>query len=100
MYNAVKVIHDLNTTPKNLNMLRHMYDSKKNKALNRALAKVAPKNIVFSITMSLFDHLSLVIGIDSVGSMEYLQRLFQMVFSDEQYELVPVTKSWAICQDN
>jgi len=63
--------------------------------LNQA---VAPKNIVFSKAM--FDCLLLVIGIDSVGTMEYLQRLFQMFFSDEQYKLDPVTKSWAICQDN
>jgi len=66
MYDCVKEIHDQNTSPENLAMLRHMYDSQKNEALNCAFAKVAPKNIVYSKTMSLFDRLALVIGIDSV----------------------------------
>jgi len=97
MYEAVKVIHNQNTTPKNLSMLRHMYDSQKCKALNCAFAKVAPKNIVFSKTMSLFDCLAFVIGIDSVGTMEYLQKLFQMLFAEEQFDLHPVTKAWTVC---
>jgi len=47
MYIAIKEIHDANTTPENLRMLRHLFDSQKNEVLNRAFAKVVPKNTVF-----------------------------------------------------
>jgi len=50
MYDEVKKIHDASTTHKNLLMLMHPYDSQKNKAMNCAFLKQAPKSIVFSKT--------------------------------------------------
>ena len=100
MYIAVKEIHDANTTPDNLHMLRHLFDSQKNEALNRALAKVAPKNTVFSKTHSLFDCLSLVICMDSLGFVRCLECLFALVFADDDYEMNLVTRNWAQDQDN
>jgi len=39
----------------NLLMLNHEFNSLKKEALNKAFTKVAPKNMVFSKTHSLFD---------------------------------------------
>jgi len=67
VYDACKEIHDSNMTVKNLWMLKHPYNLQKHEALNGAFAKVAPKNIIFCKTHTLFDRLSLVICIDSLG---------------------------------
>jgi len=48
-------------------MLMHPFDLQKNEALNRGFTKHAPKNIMFSKTFSLFDHLAFVIIINFAG---------------------------------
>jgi len=96
MYDAVKIIHDENTTPANLRMLMHPYDSQKNEALNRAFTKVAPKNIVFSKTYTLFDQLAFVICVDSLG---YEETLLVLLVKNEEYQLDHVVVGWARVQD-
>jgi len=99
MYITVKEIHDANTTPENLHMLRHLFNLQKNEVLNRAFAKVAPKNTVFSKTNSLFDQLSLVICMDLLGFVRCLEHLLALVFLDNEYKMNPITKTWALKQD-
>jgi len=60
-------------THDNLLILLHPFDSQKNEALNHAFAKQAPKNIVFSKTFRLFNHLTFVIIIDLLGYEAALQ---------------------------
>jgi len=55
IWNEAKAIHDLFVTDKNLEMLNHEFDSQKNKALNKAFTKVAPKNMVFLKMHSLYN---------------------------------------------
>jgi len=99
VYIEMKKIHDAATTRENLLMLLHGYDSQKNEALNRAFTKLAPKNIVFSKTFSLFDRLSFVIIIDSVGYAEGLRRLLADIFEDEDNDPGPVLLGWANRED-
>jgi len=99
MYDAVKIIHDENTTLANLRMLMHPYDSKKNEALNRAFTKVALKNIVFSKTYALFDRLAFVICVDLLGYEETLHRLLVLLVKNEEYQVDHVVVGWARVQD-
>ncbi len=80
-------------------MLNHEFDSQKNEALNKAFTKVAPKNMVFSKTHSLYDQLALVIAYDSVGLYECLTQIFQMLLQNEEYVLPPVEATWFKQQD-
>jgi len=70
-------------TDENLEMLNHEFDSQKNKALNKAFTKVAPRNMVFSKMHSLYDRLALVIACDSIGLYECLTCIFQMLLQNE-----------------
>ncbi len=99
MYDEVKQIHDACTTHENLLMLMHPYDSQKNEALNRAFIKQAPKGIVFSKTFSLFDHLSFVIIIGSIGYEEGLKRILADVFGLHEENLSTVLECWAKRED-
>jgi len=99
IWNEAKAIHDLFVTDKNLEMLNHEFDSQKNEALNKAFTKVAPKNMVFSKTHSLYDRLALVIVYDSIGLYEFLTRIFQMLLQNEGYVLPPVKATWSKQQD-
>jgi len=99
MYDAIKIIHNNNTTVDNLQMLRHPYNSRKNEALNRAFAKVAPKNIMFCKTHTLFDRLSLVICIDSLSYKNCLEWLFPIMFDNDDCVMDHVTQGWAVVQD-
>jgi len=95
MYDEVKQIHDACTTHENLLMLMHPYDSQKNEALNRAFIKQAPKGIVFSKTFSLFDRLSFVIIINSIGYKEGLKHILADVFGLHEENLSTVLECWA-----
>jgi len=99
MYDEVKKIYDANTTHENLLMLMHPYDSQKNEAINRAFLKQAPKSIVFSKTFSLFDRLSFVIIIDSVGYEGALKRITADIFGNKKGDLSLVQKCWAKRED-
>ena len=99
MYDEVKQIHDACTTHENLLMLMHPYDSQKNEALNRAFIKQAPKGIVFSKTFSLFDRLSFVVVIDSVGYEAGLKCILVDVFGTHEENLSTVLECWAKRED-
>ncbi len=95
IWNEAKAIHDLFVTDENLEMLNHEFDSQKNKALNKAFTKVAPKTMVFSKTHSVYDRLALVIAYDSIGLYECLTCIFQMLLQHETYVLPPVEATWS-----
>jgi len=71
----------------------------KNGALNRVFAKVAPKNIIFSKTYTLFDRLAFVICVDSLGYKEILHHLMVLLVKDEEYKVNHVVMGWARVQD-
>jgi len=50
-----------------LQMMFHPFDLQKNKSLNLKIAMVAPKNKMFSATMSLSNRLAFVGIADSIG---------------------------------
>jgi len=70
----------------------------KNKVLNRAFAKIVPNNTVFLKTHLLFDQLSLVICMNSLGFVQCLEHLLALVFSNNEYKMNPITKTWALKQ--
>jgi len=77
------VIHDNYTSHENLLMMFHLFDSQKNEAMNRAFTKLAPKNIVFLKTSTLFDRLSFVVIIDSVGYEDGIKRILAHLFQKQ-----------------
>jgi len=80
-------------------MLLYPFDSQKNEGLNQGFAKQALKNIVFSKTFSLFDHLAFVIIIDSVGYEATLRWLLADIFKDTNFVLDKVPHGWAQWED-
>jgi len=99
IWNEAKAIHDLFVMNENLEMLNHGFDLQKNEALNKAFTKVAPKNMVFSKTHSLYDHLALVIVYDSIGLFECLSYIFQVLLKNDAYVLPPIEATWSKQQD-
>jgi len=95
LYNQARSIHFLFLTDENLAMLNHEFDSQKNEALNKAFTKVAPKNMVFSKTHSLFDRLALVIIYDSIGYLGCLTAILGALLGTTSMKLHPVETSWA-----
>jgi len=79
--------------------LLHPFNSQKNEALNRNFAKQAPKNIVFSMTFTLFDHLAFVIIIDLVGYQAALQQLLADISNQQDFALDNVQLGWANRED-
>jgi len=80
-------------------MLMHPYDSQKSKALTCVFLKQAPKSIVFSKTFSLFDYLSFVIIIDSVGYEAGLRCILADVFGTHEENLSTALECWAKRED-
>jgi len=76
-------------------MLNHKFDSQKNEALNKAFTKVAPKNMVFSKTHSLFDQLALVMIYNSIGYAGCLTAILGALLGTINMKLNPVEASWA-----
>jgi len=81
-------------------MLLHLFDSQKNEALNCAFTKHAPKNIVFSKTFTLFDHLSFVIVIDLLGYEGCLKHLLADIFKKQDNVPSNVLLGWAKREDS
>jgi len=77
----------------------HPYDSQKNEALNRAFMKLAPKSIIFSKTFSLFDCLSFVIIVDSLGYEDGLHWLLATIYNTPSSLLGLVQQEWAKLED-
>jgi len=53
----------------------HPFDTQTNKAWNQAIATVAPKNVCYSSSGSLFSRVTMVIGIHSLGKDSFFQWL-------------------------
>jgi hypothetical protein len=54
----------------------HPHDTQTNEALNQAIAKVAPKSVCYSGTVSLYSRVALVIGIHNMGYYYFFHALF------------------------
>jgi hypothetical protein len=57
----------------------HPHDTQTNKALNNAIANIAPKSLCYSGTISLYSRISLVIGIHNMGHYYFFQSLFSKI---------------------
>ena len=99
IYDEAKQIHDIFTPEENLNMMNHEFDSQENEALNKANTKLALKNMFFSRSRSLSDHLCLVIAYASIGYFDTISRLLQLLVNNENYILEPIASAWAKQQD-
>jgi hypothetical protein len=60
-----------------LEQSNHLHDSQKNEALNRMVMQFAPKETQYSTTESLHGRVSRVVGIDSLGNVDYYTRLYK-----------------------
>lgn len=67
-----------------MNYCNHPFDTQTNEALNQAIATVAPKNVCYSSSGSLFSRVAIVIGVHNLGNDSFFQRLLQelSVFPD------------------
>jgi len=92
------MIHDFFTTCKNLLILLHPFDSQRMR-LNCAFTKHAPKTIMFSKTYTLFDCLSFVIIIDSLGYEGCLKQLLADIFKKLDNIQSNVLLGWAKRED-
>jgi hypothetical protein len=55
----------------------HPFNTQTNEALNQAIATVAPKNVCYSSTGSLFSRVTMVIGVHNLGNDSFFQQLLQ-----------------------
>jgi hypothetical protein len=58
---------------------KHPFSMQTNKALNNAIANVAPQTVCYSGTISLHFRISLIIGIHNMGHVQYLTTLFNAI---------------------
>jgi len=67
--------------------------------MNCAFMKLAPKNIVFLKTSTLFDRLSFVVIIDSVGYEDGIKRILAHLFQKQDNVVDTVILEWAQRED-
>jgi hypothetical protein len=60
----------------------HPFDTQTNEALNQAIAKVVPKSVCYSSTISLNMRIALVIGIHNMGHLPFFREYFRAVGVD------------------
>ncbi len=77
LYTKMKEVHDKYTTEDRLHEIHHPYSSQKNEAMNKAVTKFAPKDRVYSKSMSLKYRVWSVAGIDSIGLTKFYRRIFR-----------------------
>jgi hypothetical protein len=59
-----------------LQQMNHPYDSQKNEAFNKSVAKYAPKDRTYSMTMSLTTRVGIAAGVSILGWKGYWERVF------------------------
>jgi len=72
LYKRMQRVMDKHTSPAMLNQLKHNFASQKNESLNYCLTKIAPKDMNFATSKSLEYRVALVIGVDSIGYLPYI----------------------------
>jgi hypothetical protein len=85
-------IHKYYTAEEFLRQLWHIWDSQKNESMNRKIAAAAPKDVVFSTTMSLADRIALIIIIDSVGFAAAMRRIITKLTGTTNVRLPAVSQ--------
>jgi hypothetical protein len=60
----------------------HPFDTQTNESLNQAIATIAPKNVCYSSTGSLYSRVALVIAIHNLGYEEGFRRICEKLTVD------------------
>jgi hypothetical protein len=63
----------------------HSFDTQTNESLNQAIATLAPKNICYSSSISLFPRFALVVGIHNLGYDFFFKRIFKELSMTTNY---------------
>jgi hypothetical protein len=73
----------------------HPFDTQTNEPLNQAIATVAPKNVCYSGSGSLYSRIAMVIGIHNLGNELFFKQVLQQlsVFLDGHNTFVTKTGS-------
>jgi hypothetical protein len=77
LYKQCLEILEKNTTDDILEGMMHDMTTQKNESLNRVVMKYAPKEVCYSKSMSLSYRICIAVGIDSIGYLAYLDRVFR-----------------------
>jgi hypothetical protein len=87
LYMALLAVIGRHTHPNKLRQLLHEFTSQKNEALNSSIAKLAPKDLTLSKTPTLGYRVAIVVGVDSIGWLEFCRRVFKEI--DQSISLTP-----------
>jgi len=75
-YLQLKKIFDQYASIQQMEYCNHCFDTQTNESLNEAIATVAPKNVCYSNSISLYSRIALVIGIHNLGYQQFFLQLF------------------------
>ena len=75
-YLQLKKIFDQYASLEQMAYCNHPYDMQTNESINEAIAIVAPQNVCYSNSISLYSRVALVIGIHNLGYVQFFQDLF------------------------
>jgi hypothetical protein len=75
-YKQLETIFSKYASVEMMQYCNHPHDTQTNEALNQAIAKVAPKSVCYSGTVSLYSRVALVIGIHNMGYYYFFHALF------------------------
>ena len=79
LYNQMAKKFEPFTTTERLVELMHEFDTQTNEALNRVIAKYAPKDRTYSTTMSLSNRIAIVTGIHNDGHHAFWTNVFKRI---------------------
>jgi len=77
IYIQLKNIFDQYASVEMMAYCNHFFDTQTNKSLNESIANVAPKNICYSNSVSLFSRIALVIGCNNLGYSRFFHAVFE-----------------------
>ena len=73
----LKTIFDQYTSVEQMGYCKHLFDTQTNESLNESIANVAPKNVCYSNSISLFSRVSIVIGVHNLGYSNFFHSVFE-----------------------
>ena len=76
LYKTIRTCIDTYCTFEAMKEVAHGHDTQVNESLNNTISWHAPKNKVYSSSVSLRNRLAMAVGISSIGTLEYFTRLF------------------------
>jgi len=75
-YNQLKEIFGQYASVEQMSYCNHPYDTQTNEVINQAIANVAPKSVCYSGTVSLMSRVALVVGMHTMGHIDFFRSLF------------------------